>query len=173
MFCSQLPHSWDQQTDCSGLTSKGVLLSVIQQRGAPPGVKAVRSCSRSFRCLQWRVVKCHKVTRYPVGRPGFRLLTGEKNFAIFFSKFQTGSATNPASCTMENGCTFPMGGGIKRSKPEDKHSPPSRAEIKKGGAIPLPLHVLMAWTGKIPLPPKVKQSHNRPVMGLLYLTHFC
>jgi hypothetical protein len=65
------------------------------------------------------------------GRPGF----GSQQCKIihFFTAFRP---VQPAS--------NPMGTGVKRPGREADHSPPSRAEVKKGGAIP-PLPHMSSW----------------------------
>jgi hypothetical protein len=71
------------------------------------------------------------------GRPGFDSLQGQE-FSLVHS-IQTGSGVHPASYP---GALSP---GVERPGSEADHSPPSSAEVKKGGAIPPLPHVFMAW----------------------------
>jgi hypothetical protein len=59
--------------------------------------------------------------------------------ATYFSPFhivQTGFGAQPAS--------YPVGTGVKRSRREGDHSPPSSADVTNGGAIP-PLSRTSLW----------------------------
>jgi hypothetical protein len=70
---------------------------------------------------------------------GFRFPVREY-FSLLHS-VQTGSGTQPDSCRMGNGCSFP---GVKRPGREADYTPPSSAEVKNGGAVP-PLPHVPLW----------------------------
>jgi hypothetical protein len=60
----------------------------------------------------------------------------------FLHSIETDSGAHPALCPMSTRGSF--SGGVKWHGREVDHSPPSSAEIKKGGAIP-PLHSMFLW----------------------------
>jgi hypothetical protein len=63
-------------------------------------------------------------------------------FSLFHNA-QTGSGAHPASCIMGTGGCFPE---VKRQRREADHSPPTTAEVKNGGAVPLQCNA-SSWRG--------------------------
>jgi hypothetical protein len=66
--------------------------------------------------------------------------TARQDFSLLHS-VQTDSGAHQVSYPMGTGGSFP---GVKWQGREADHSPPSSAEVKKGGAIP-PLTHMSSW----------------------------
>jgi hypothetical protein len=77
------------------------------------------------------------------GLDGPNSIAGYARFSLFHN-LQTGSGAHPASYPM--GCGGGLfSPGLKRSRREADHSPPSMAKVKNGGAIP-PLPHMFSWS---------------------------
>jgi hypothetical protein len=72
-----------------------------------------------------------------------RFLAGAGNFSLRHS-VQTGSGAHATSYTMGTGESFPL--GVKRSRREADHSPPSSPKVKECVELTsTPQYVFMAW----------------------------